>query len=337
MKKQIVQLLTAAILTTTIVALLPCPPLSAKTYKIASTHWVGFSPLNVAEAKGFWKEQGIDVQIVNNADPAVITKQIQNKEVDIGMHMMGTWVGLYQDNVPVKIIAETDWSSGGDKIIVKKNITPDQIKGKTVGTYDSSPAVTFLLNKYLSQNNLSLSDVKLAEFDPENLADNFISGRFNLIINFDPQALRAEKSGQGTVAATSATYPGCIPEGMGMHNEIYQQTPKEDVVKILKGWIKAVAWCQNSANWTEYMQILNTKTFEGEAPYSEADLKGMLGAVKIHTPQELAERNKTDGGLFTYLKELQAFLSANGMLKKNFSPSDVFDNTAVVEAIQGGN
>jgi NitT/TauT family transport system substrate-binding protein len=334
--KKITLCLLAAALFLSLNLVLPCPQLQAKTYKIATTHWIGFSPLNVADVKGFWKEQGLDVQIVNNVDVQLIAKQVETKEVDIGMNMMGTWTGLYMDNVPIKIIAETDWSSGGDKIIAKKDLVVSQLKGKPIGTYDTTPAVTFFLNKYLAENGLKLSDVKLVQFDPENLADNFISGRFNLIVNFDPQALRAEKSGQGKVVATSATYSGCIPEGMAMHSDVLKETPKEDLVKILRGWFKAVTWCQDGANWKEYVQILNTKTFEGEAPYSEEDIKGMMGAVKLHDPQASAERNKADGGLFNYLKELKGFLSENGMLKKDYAPEDLFDNAAVVEAVQGG-
>ncbi|MBF0552023.1 MAG: hypothetical protein HQK60_16000, partial [Deltaproteobacteria bacterium] len=33
----------------------------ARTYKIGTVHWIAFSPVNVAEVKGFWKDQGIDV------------------------------------------------------------------------------------------------------------------------------------------------------------------------------------------------------------------------------------------------------------------------------------
>jgi len=313
-----------------------CSLAEAKTYKIATTHWVGFSPLNVADAKGFWKEQGLDVKIVNHVDVQLIAKQVEAKEVDIGMNMMGTWAGLYNENKPIKIIAETDWSSGGDKIIAKQDLVPSQLKGQAVGTYDTSPAVTFFLNKYLAGAGLKLGDVKLAEFDPEGLADNFISGRFKLIVNFDPQALRAEKGGKGKVVATSASYPGCIPEGMAMHAELLGATPKEDLVKILRGWFKAVAWIQDPANWKEYVQIANSGTFEGEAPYSEDDLKGMMAAVKLHTRKDAAERNKAEGGLFNYLKELKAFLSENGMLKKEFAPGDLVDNGAVLEAAQGG-
>ena len=149
-----------------------CPQAHAKTYKIAMTHWVGFSPLNVADVKGFWKEQGVDVEVVNNLDVELITKQVETKEVDFGLHMMGTWVAQYMDNVPVTIIAETDWSNGGDKIIAKKDLVVSQLKGKPVGTYDTSSAVTFFLNKYLTENNLTIADVKLVQFDPENLADN---------------------------------------------------------------------------------------------------------------------------------------------------------------------
>jgi ABC-type nitrate/sulfonate/bicarbonate transport system substrate-binding protein len=48
----------AAALIATGLALLVAGPATAKPLKIGTVAWAGFSPLSVADAKGFWKEQG---------------------------------------------------------------------------------------------------------------------------------------------------------------------------------------------------------------------------------------------------------------------------------------
>jgi NitT/TauT family transport system substrate-binding protein len=305
----------------------------AASYKIGMIHWIAYSPLNVAAEKGFWKELGLDVEVINFGSNQELNAALSSKKIDIALDMMGSWVGMYMDGVPLTIVGETDWSHGGDKIIAKKDADLSKLKGSTVGVYLNKPSVTYFLGKYLEQNKLTLSDIKIVELEPETMADNFISDRFKVIVNYDPQALRAERNGNGVVAATSASWAGVIPEGFVMHSEKYQSMSKEDLEKVFKGWMKAVDWTRNKSNWAEYKKILNTKTFEGEKPYSDEDLKGMLGSVKIHDKATSIARNKNGGGLSSYLKDLKEFLKKNNLLTKDFQPEEIFRNESMMKAL----
>lgn len=306
----------------------------ARTYRIGMLPWVGFSPNNVADVKGFWKAHGVDVQVINFSNTQEMHNALINKRIDIAHEMLGTWVGLYMDDHPLTIIAGLDWSHGGDKIIVKKDFELAAIKGQPVGLYSTKPSTLFFFNQYLATSQLTLSEVELIELEEEGLADNFIAGRFNVIMNFDPQALRAEREGNGKVAATSASYPGCIPEGYAARTDILQEIPEEDLLKIFNGWIDAVLWIHDDANWEEYTQILNAETFGGGEPYSAQDLRSMFENVRIHTLETLRERNRDNGGVMTYLQELKQMLNANNMLQKDFTPESIFDNEAIMKVLQ---
>ena len=314
------------------VFLLPC--FGQKTYKVGMIHWIAYSPLNVADAKGFWKKQGIDVQVVNFGSNQELNGALEHKRIDIALDMMGSWVGMVLDGVPLTLLCETDWSHGGDKIIAKNDVDLSGLKGESIGVYLNKPSVTYFLNQYLSANKLVLSDVRIIELEPEAMTDNFIAGRFNVIVNYDPQALRAEREGNGRVVATSKTYPGCIPEGFVGHTDVVRSIPQEDLARILTGWIQAVKWSKDPANWDEYKKILNDRTFEGEEDYSDGDLKEMLASVTIHDPEILKERNRDGGGFSIYLANLKKFLAANDMLKRDFSPDELFDNTAIMKVLQ---
>lgn len=305
----------------------------ARTYKIGVVPWAGWSPAHVADVKGFWEEQGIDVKVFNFASNMATNTALQNKRIDIGFDMIGTAIGLYLEGLPVVVIAETDWSHGGDKIIVKKDLEVADLKGKPVGVYLNQPSVAYFLNQYFTTIGLKISDVRMVEMETNVLADKFIAGLFKITVSYDPDALRAEREGNGNVVATSATYAGSIPEGMMALEDNLKSIPKEDLIKILKGWVKAATWTQDPVNWKEYMEILNTHTFKDDAPYSETDLQDMVAAVRIHEATRLLERNQDSGGLYTYLNNLKAFLAANNMLKKNFNPEEIFDNSAIVEAL----
>ena len=306
----------------------------ARTYRFAWIPWIGFSPLHVADAKGFWKEEGIDLKPVKCTDPHDMIHLFKEKRVDVMIEMIGSGVGLYLEGVPLTILMETDWSHGGDKIILKKDVNPSNLKGKPVGVYLNKPSVTYFLNRWLSTAGLKLSDVKPVEMEPKHMTDNFISGMFDLMVCYDPEALRAEKEGRGTVAATSATYEGCIPEGIMVLKEVLTGIPKEDIANILKGWVKAVKWINDPANHKEYADIINTRIFADAVPYSEKEIEAICSTVRTHDSETMRERNRDDGGLYAYLTDLKVFLTENSMLTKDFAPKDVFDNHVILEVLK---
>lgn len=310
------------------------PDARARPFKIGMINWIAYSPLNVADVQGFWSDEGIEVEVINFPSNQDLNNALAVGKIDLALDMMGSWVGMYMQGVPLTLVAETDWSYGGDKIIAKKDVDLSQLKGRTIGIYLNQPSTVFFLHRYLSRRHVALSDVRIIEQEPEPLADSFIAGRFRIIVNYDPQALRAMREGGGYVAATSASFPGCIPEGFVVRSDRLQSIPSEALAGIYRGWIRAVKWSQNADNWSAYRDILNRETFSRKASYSDSDLKEMLNSVSIHDVQTQLERNRVNGGLHTYLRQLRDFLKKNNMLKKDFEPSQIFDNHVIVEVLR---
>ncbi|HET8706347.1 MAG TPA: ABC transporter substrate-binding protein, partial [Pseudomonadales bacterium] len=271
----------------------------ARTYRIGMIAWIAYSPLNVADTQGLWKKLGVDVEVINFGSNQELNSALQNKRIDIALDMMGSWVGMQQSGVPLTILGETDWSYGGDKIISKKGVDLTTLKGQSIGVYLNQPSVTYFLSKFLEQQKLKLSDVNIVELEPEAMADNFIAGRFNVIVNYDPQALRAINNGNGVVAATSASWDGVIPEGFVAHSENYKTMDRQDLVKIFKGWMQAVAWSKDPANWETYKTIINDKTFPVDPPFSDKEIQDMLASVRIHDHDKAIATNKNGGELQT--------------------------------------
>lgn len=294
----------------------------AKTYKIGLVPWAGFSTASVAEAKGFWKEENADVQVFVFPNVQTSHSALKAKRLDLAFDMAGTAVGFYMSGLPVVFAAETDWSHGGDKVIVPQTYDKTVLKSKPIGVYLNQPPVLIFLWKYLKQQGIPFSDIQLVEMETKPLADNFIAGRVPLIVSYDPEAIRAEREGKGVVAATTADFPGVMPEGLIALRDVYDSIPKEDLSKIFRGLIRAAIWCSNTANTKEWMQIMNQKIFH-ESPYAEQDLLDMIKAVRIHGPSQLVERNRQGGGIYAYLEEMKTFLREANLFKKDFTPDAI--------------
>lgn len=308
---------------------------AAKPLKIGTVAWAGFSPLNVADTQGFWKAEGLTVEVIIFGSNQEVNGALEAGRIDLALDMIGSWVGLAQSGAQLVIVGETDWSNGGDKIIARQGYDLTKLKGSRVGVYLDQPSVTFFLHRFLQSKQLTLADVEAVELEPQAMADNFIAGKLPLIVNYDPQALRAEKEGKGQVVATSASYAGVIPEGFAALAPNWKSISDEDKARLWRGWLQAVTWTRDAANWPTYQRVLNEKTFPNDPDFSEADLKGMVEAVSIHNADTLAKRNRVGGDLTQYLKELYSFLAVNGRLKREFQPAEQLDTASLVKAAGG--
>jgi NitT/TauT family transport system substrate-binding protein len=308
--------------------------LPARTYHVGMVQWAAFSPLNVADVKGFWKDQGLNVVVDNFAVNSDLNNSLDSGKIDFALDMIGSWVDLRLQGKPLTVIGETDWSNGGDKIVIKDGTTPQSLKGQKFAIYLKLLSVENFVAKYLAANGLAMSDFNIVqEDDPKMLADKFINGEYSITANYDPEAQRAQDLGYGMVAATSRDYPGCIPEGFAARTDRLANIPQDDLVKFFTGWIKAVEWVQDTAkHWTEFKTILNTKTYPG-SNYSDTELRGFMDNVKIHNKTDQLAANQTNGALYDYLTGLNTFAQSNGFAGKSFTPSQVFDNTAIIKAL----
>lgn len=305
-----------------------------KVFKLGTSPWIAWSPIHVAEAKGFWSEQGIEVNLVSFPSSIEITDAVSNELIDLGFDMLGTVAGLISENIDVVILAETNWSHGGDKIVAKKDLDYPALKGSPIGVFFDKPSILYFLNRYLAQKGVSVSDFRIVEMRTGAMADLFIADRLKVIVSFNPAASRAQTEGNGEIVATSATYEGCMPEGLIILRKNLERITAEDLGKILNGWVKAVKWCAEESNRKEFVEILNNSSFLGSSALSEEALLEMMRDVKIHSADVMLERNRDQGGLYDFLNDLREFLRTNGLLHKDFHPEDIFENDIIVSVLE---
>jgi NitT/TauT family transport system substrate-binding protein len=302
-------------------------------YRIATVAWAGWSPLHVAQEKGFWKRLGVDVEVIDYDDPIVILEAMKAGRIDFAMDMAGTLVGVYMDGTPVVALAETNWSHGGDRIIKKPGLSLRDHVGRPAGVFLDRPSCLYFLHLFLAPRGLRVSDYRIVEINPQDMTAQFAAGRLPFIVSYDPWALEARRRGNGVCLATSSDFEGCIPECLWAYEDRLRTIPPEDVRKIIQGWIRAARWIRAPDHWAEYREILNRRTYRKRTPFDDAELRRLLSGVKIHDPAGLIERNRTDGGLYGYLRSLRAFLREEGMLRRTYEPADIFDNRFVMEAL----
>ncbi len=299
-------------------------PSAAERVRLAISAWAAWTPALAGEVQGIWRNLGIDVTVTVMANDSEVARALATGGTDLSLAMIGNHIGGIISGQDLVILGETDWSHGGDKVLIKRGVRPADLRGATVGIYLDQPSVRFFLYRALRAQGLTDADVRIEEMvDTSALADAFVDGKYPLIVDFDPDALRGLREGDGRVLASSATFPGVIPEGFAMR----RGTLSADVLeRFFRGWFAAVAWTQEPANWPTYAGIMRTKAFTPRT--TEADLLTMVAAVRIHDAKTALARNAADGGLTHYLSEVADYLRASDKLPTTWNVQRVLDTRA---------
>lgn len=298
---------------------------------VGVTTWMGVSPAYIAQSRNYWKQQGLDVKLVNYEDYDDLFKDFKAKKIDLVYDMLGTFVDMQQQGQGVVILAETDWSHGGDKIIAKDKLTDfRKLKGRPVGVYLDKLSITFFLDKFLKTKGLRYSDVKVVGMEDTDLTPAFIQNKFELIVNDDPPAIEAVRKGQGREVATSADFPGSIPEGFAALSDYRSRVTEEQLVSFFAGWHKAARWMKSEAKWSEVEQTLRQTLFADNKNMSGLDLLSMYNSVKIHSGKDVLARNQ-QGGTEAYLAEVGDFLLGNKIQKRDIDPAKLLDTDAFIK------
>lgn len=121
-----------------------------------------YAPLYVAKEKGFFKEQGLDVDFIYAA-AADIVKNVASGNVEFGFPNADSVVAAATQGIPVKVIHTTYQAGLGSTIFKKgKGITkPSDLKGKTVAVTSLGSPNYIQLQVLLKKYNLSIDDVKV--------------------------------------------------------------------------------------------------------------------------------------------------------------------------------
>src|SRR5512136_48677 len=220
----------------------------AAPIKLGMSTWLGYAPLYLAKEKGFFKKQGVDVEIVVIESPAdrraaFASDKIQGMATTVDTHVM---TAAAENPIPVKQVLALDDSNGGDGIVAKKEIkTIKDLKGKTVAAQLGAGASYFWLNYVLAQNGLKLSDIQAVDMKAGDAGAAFVAGKVDAAVTWEPWLSRAKDTPFGQVLIASNQTPGIIVDSLAFKPDFLKRRG-DDVKKIIAAWNEAVQFAAQS-------------------------------------------------------------------------------------------
>ena len=179
-------------------------------------HSVFYAPQYIAIKKGYFKDEGIDIDLTLTPGADKVTAAVLSGDVQIGF--CGSEASIYVYNSGrkdyIKTFASLTQRDGSFIVSREKidNFTLDNLKGKYIigGRVGGMPEMT--LEYTLKQNGINLNDLTIdTSVEFASMASAFISGTGDFVTLFEPNATQVENEGYGYVVGYVGEYGGKVP------------------------------------------------------------------------------------------------------------------------------
>lgn len=296
---------------------------------LGTTSWPTNMFFYLAEEKGYFEENGVDVTIQDFSSTTESTNAFVGGQLDFVTFASSETISPFAQGGEFSIVLETDKSNGSEGLVATSDIkTIKDLKGKTVATQLYSVDHMFLLT-LLDENGMSESDVNIVDMSIQESGNAFIAGQCDAACIWDPYFSQAKDAG-GTELFSSADDPDLITDVLGASKSLCEDDP-ETVTAVVKSFFQAVDyWRENPDEANEFMGEKLGVTADEFA----AQMEGLL----IPTEEEVIEAF-TEAEDYTYWgytqNTVRDFMYELGVLDNNdFDCGDMIDASFVKSLVE---
>lgn len=235
------------------------------------------APIYVAQQQGFFKQQGIEVNIINPADPSDGSKWVAAGKADLAVTYQPQLVIQVSQGLPlIRIATLIDNPLNCLAVSADSNIKKiADLKGKTIG-YSSGAVDKATLNIMLEKNGLTINDIKLINVR-YNLTQALLSGKVDAVTGIMRNFELIEMELVGKPARAFYVEENGMPSYdelviVANHNHLHDSRLPKFVNALQQGaqYLKAHpenSWLQFAKNHPELNNELNHQAWAATIPY----------------------------------------------------------------------
>lgn len=274
-------------------------------------HSIFYAPMYVAFEKGYFKEEGLKVKLVNGLGADKTMTAVLSGNCDIGFMGAEASIYVYNEGADDYVVnfAQLTQRAGNFLVTRDKNekFTWNNIKGKTVigGRAGGMPEMVFeyILKKNGIDPKKDLTIIQNIDFGLTSQA--FTSGKGDYTIEFEPAATALELQGAGKVAVSLGVESGKVPYTAFAAKKSYIEKNPETIQSFTNAIQKGLNYVASHTP-EEIAKVIQPQ-------FAETDSKTLVKIVKRYYEQNTWKDNlvfQEDS-----LTLLQDILDSSGELK----------------------
>lgn len=281
------------------------------TIAVGGQALVYYLPLSIAEFKGFYKEEGLNVKIVDFAGGSKALQAVVGGSADVCSGAFEHTISLQNRRQNYSAFVMQGRAPMITLAVSKKNMPdykePADLKGKKIGVTAPGSSTNMLVNFFLAQHDLKASDVSIIGVGAGTGAVNAIrSGQVDAISNVDPVISTLEHEDLLEVVAdtrklkdSEAIFGGPMPSSCLYASQKFIEENPNTCQALANAIIKADKWIQE-ASIDEIMEMVPEQYLLGNPGVYRRALEASLEAL---SPNGVIDEE----GPQTALKALDAY------------------------------
>lgn len=284
---------------------------------IAYSTWVGDGPFYIARDKGYFEENGLDVDLKIVDDESTFASLMGSGSVQALGHVIDREVINYSKGIDETVVLAYDQSSGGDGIVASEEIeSPADLKGKTVALNKSSTSYFYFLT-VLEEAGLKEEDVTIKDMDADSAGTSFVQGQVDAAVTWEPWLTNANQRDGGHLLCSSADYPNTIVDVVTMSNSFLKDNP-DAASGFVKAWNEAVKW-YNDGNQEE-----GNKIMADGLSIDLDDFESQVKGVTWYAGDDLKKffDNSSDNNIYSVADRAIGFWTERDLIGEKFDSSD---------------
>ena len=218
-------------------------------------HSIFYAPQYVSIHNNYFKEVGLDIELILTPGADKVMAALLSEDVDIGFSGSEATIYVYNGGEKdyIKTFAQGTQKDGSFIVSRKKidNFDISMLKGKYYigGRLGGMPEMT--LEYILTKNGIKTSDLTIdTSISFANMQSAFISGTGDFVSLFSPNANQVEKEGYGYIVASLGELGGIIPYTSYSAKISYIDNHKDIIEKFTKAIQKGLEFVHNNDSQT---------------------------------------------------------------------------------------
>ena len=199
--------------------------------------------LLVDEDKGFFKKEGLDIEVIPGSGGGDAIKNIVSGQADIAFTDPGSLYFALDQGAKLKVIYNIYPQNVFNVVSLKASgiNKPEDLKGKTIGVYSLSSGTRQNLLVLLHKAGLSEDDVKIVETGLLNFAP-LMQGQVDATAATDTGLLLGKQKGLGEVNVLEVTdYLNTPSDVFVVTEETYKQK-KDELQRFVRAYRESAEW-----------------------------------------------------------------------------------------------
>jgi NitT/TauT family transport system substrate-binding protein len=308
----------------------PAPKTLEKIKLCEVVHSIFYAPQYVAITQGFFKEEGLDIELSTGQGADKVMTALLSNTADIGLAGPETTIYVFNQGKEDYVLNFAQLTKRDGSFLVGRNIEPafkwEKLNGKTIIGGRPGGVPEMVLEYTLKKHGLiPFKDVNIiTNLQFTATAGAFKGGTGDYVALFEPTASTLEQSNGGHVVASIGLESGEIPYTVFMAKKSYLKNNPNTVQKFTNAIYKAQIWVKTHSP-SEVASAI-------QSFFPDADMKLLTKVVERYQSQDAWDQNplmEQEG-----LDYLQEIIKASGNLEKPVTSSLLINTEFAKKAIE---